>query len=514
MRKYFNVAGPCRSEKHYMVPAGSRCSQLSSLVDQEAYFVIHAPRQVGKTTLIRDFVDQLDRQGAYLALYCTLETAHGLSNPKEGMPVILKALEKAIRFNGRFQKHLEPVDQETPNASLHSTLAAYCAALDKPLVIMFDEVDCLTGETLISFLRQLRQGYVEKDSIPFVHSLALVGVRNIRDYKGMVRQGKETLGSASPFNIVTEALTIRNFNFQELVQLYGQHTEATGQAFPEEVTQSIYRETSGQPWLCNAIARQIVEKILEGDISKTITPSLVKEAIEIIVKRRDTHIDSLLEKLKEPRVRNIVEPVLLGRQVDLSFAGDDAAYVFDLGLLAKNKGDVVPANRIYGEVIIRALTYDDQYRLPTSLEGRFIENGKIDMKALLTNFQMFWRENSQIWTEKYQYKEAAPHLILQAFLQRIINSGGHISREYSAGRGRTDLCITYGENRYAIELKIRYGPSDVEDGIDQLGRYLDTLGLKEGWLIIFDRRPNVAWDQKITWNECDKGGKTIHIIGC
>ena len=87
------------------------------------------------------------------------------------------------------------------------------------------------------------------------------------------------------------------------------------------------------------------------------------------------------------------------------------------------------------------------------------------MTALLKGFQSFWRENSEIWEERYQYKEAAPHLILQAWLQRIVNGGGNLAREYSAGRRRIDLCLTYGTHRYPLELKIRYETRTEADGV-------------------------------------------------
>ncbi|MDJ0835748.1 MAG: AAA-like domain-containing protein [Acidobacteriota bacterium] len=515
MPKFFNTAGPCIEDKHYMVPAEARSRDLMQLVHEERFFVIHAPRQVGKTTLIREFVRRLNKDGTYLGVYCTLETAEGIHDVERAMKIILASLHDAIVFS-RYTtvKTFSQSLGEAPGAALRRSLAAYCASIDKPLVLMIDEADCLVGNTLISFLRQLRQGYVERGDIPFVHSLALVGMRNIRDYKSMIRNERETLGSASPFNIVSKALTIRNFTLVELKSLLRQHTEATGQVFSDDVVARLFHYTNGQPWLCNAVAYEMVSEILKNDTSKTITEDLVEVAVENIILRRDTHIDSLLERLKEPRVRRIMEPVLLGKQVNLEFSSDDAAYTFDLGLLAKNKGDVVPANRIYQEVIVRALTYDSQYQLPTSLAGRFIENGRIDMTALLKEFQQFWRENSDIWVEKYDYKEAAPHLILQAFLQRIINGGGRIDREYSAGRGRIDLCIALGEHRYAVELKIRYRPNTREQGLDQLAEYLETLNLDEGWLILFDRDPERHWDQKITWKEETHQGKFIHVVGC
>ena len=136
------------------------------------------------------------------------------------------------------------------------------------------------------------------------------------------------------------------------------------------------------------------------------------------------------------------------------------------------------------------------------------------MNLLLKDFQQFWRENSDIWIEKYQYKEAAPHLILQAFLQRIINSGGKVSREMAEGTKRLDLCVQYREAKYPIELKLRYGEKTYQEGQNQLADYMEKLGSIEGWLIVFDRRKKTPWSEKIFWKTQEVKGKTIHIVGC
>jgi len=136
------------------------------------------------------------------------------------------------------------------------------------------------------------------------------------------------------------------------------------------------------------------------------------------------------------------------------------------------------------------------------------------MKKLLTDFQQFWRENSEIWVNRYQYREAAPHLVMQAFLQRIVNSGGRISREIASGKRRLDLCVHYQHNRYPIELKLRYGDKTYKEGQDQLADYMDKLDCAEGWLIVFDKRKTVTWDKKIFWQTKSVAKKTIHVIGC
>ncbi|MBI4645836.1 MAG: ATP-binding protein [Bacteroidia bacterium] len=501
MNKYFNVAGPCNNSKHYMVPVIDRNKEIISLIAQEHYFVIHAARQSGKTTLIQELVSHFEREGKYYALYCSLEAAGVFTEPEKGIPEILGILKCAAEYSGLpFKKEFsEAINTSDISTLIKKVLTNYCIKLDKPLIIFFDEIDSLEDKTLIAFLRQLRDGYITRSRIPFLHSAILVGMRNIRDYKSRIREGRETLGSASPFNVITKALTIKNFNNEDIHNLYHQHTDATGQVFEKQAVEKVYDQTDGQPWLVNAIAREAIVEILQEDFTKPVTETLVEQAIQNIILRRDTHIDSLLERLKEPRVQKIIEPIIVG--MDKEIKDEDKT--------------LKPANKIYNEVIIRALSYNTQYYLHTSVENIWIDkNGNIDMIGLLKGFQQFWRENSEIWLEKYDYKEAAPHLIMQAFLQRIINSSGSVSREYASSRERIDLCVHYGKNKYPIELKLYYSSKTVTQGLEQLSKYMDTLGEKTGWLLIFDRRTDKIWEEKIYWKTEKVNGKMINIVGC
>jgi hypothetical protein len=244
----------------------------------------------------------------------------------------------------------------------------------------------------------------------------------------------------------------------------------------------------------------------------------VDQAIQTIILRRDTHIDSLLERLKEERVRRVMEPVIIGKLVDIDKQSDDYRYTKDLGLIRDAPGTVEPANPIYAEVIIRTLSANFQdvlseskypYRMP-----RYLKAGRIDMTYLMQDFQSFWRENSDVWTKRYDYEEAAPHLILQAFLQRVVNGGGRIIREFAAGRNRLDLCVEFENKRYPIELKLRYSSKTEEQSYSQIIGYMDTLGVKEGWLIIFDRRPEIDWETKIYLKTEKIEEKTVMIVGC
>jgi len=98
MEKFFNIAGPCIPGEHYMLPALQRNPEIKSLIDKKQYFVIHAARQTGKTTLLKSLVNHLNREGNYYALYCSLESVQGITDPKEGMLQIISNLKKALYF--------------------------------------------------------------------------------------------------------------------------------------------------------------------------------------------------------------------------------------------------------------------------------------------------------------------------------------------------------------------------------------------------------------------------------
>jgi hypothetical protein len=516
--RYFNIAGPCNKSEHYMIDAASRLHGVERLVDRGQYFVIHAARQSGKTTYLRDLEQRLNASGKYYALYCSLETAQGVIDPKDGIPEIVRTIQNALRFSGLPDGTEFARDANYLNFTgvLSTELTLFCKRLDRPLVVLFDESDCLSEGTLITFLRQLRSGYNSRSSYPFVHSVALVGMRSIRDFKARVRPDSETLGSASPFNIVAESLALKNFTEAEIRTLYAQHTGDTCQVFAEGAVELVYEQTQGQPWLVNAIAREVIEKQLGGDYTRPVTPKMVSEAIQTIIVRRDTHIDSLLERLKEERVRKVIEPIIIG-DVFFGRATDDFRYVVDLGLITDTNERLGPANPIYGEIIARTLSDDVQQAIAHSDSAhglpRYVKDGRIDMDGLMRDFQRFWRENSDIWIKRFDYEEAAPHLILMAFLQRVINGGGEIIREMAAGRGRLDLCVVYAGERYPIELKLRRGERTRAQGVEQTLRYMDALGARAGWLAIFDRDTSASWDEKIYMEKETANGKTVTIIG-
>ena len=521
--KSFNIAGPCVPDDHYMLdPFRDIGDELAGLINKKQYFVIHAARQSGKTTLLKALTRMMNVQGKYYALYCSLEAIDGLPDPKDGIPEIVRKIAANIRNQGLPKGFALDADYENFTDVLNDSFVDYCRSLDKPLLVFFDEADCLCDGTLVSFLRQLREGYINRSDVPFVHSLALVGMRNLRDYKSQIRPDSQTLESASPFNIVTKFFNLRNFTKTEVSELYAQHTTETEQIFEPEAVDFVSEQTQGQPWLVNAIARECVEEICKNDYTIPITQEMAKKAIHNMVLARGTHFDSLIKRLKEPRIREVIEPLILGEEVK-KHTSDDYLYAMDLGLIRDNNGNTEPANPIYAELIVRTLNWDVQDSITKTYQNytapRYLKDGKIDMDFLLKDFQSYWRENSEIWISRYkkdyyEYDEAATHLVLQAFLQRVINGGGQIIREMALGTKRADLCVIYDGNKYPIELKILQNIRSHSESLEQILTYMDKVGSDIGWLVIFDRDTKKSWDEKIYMREESVNGKKIVVAGC
>lgn len=397
--------------------------------------------------------------------------------------------------------------------SLKSYLQQWARQNPKPLVLFIDEADSLMDELFLALLRQLRAGF-EARPTGFPQSIALIGLRDVRDYKIRLRPDRDSLGTGSPFNVKTESLFMHGFTKLEVFSLLEQHTQDTGQVFPPEVQQEIYRLTQGQPWLTNALARQIVAKVLNNDFSQAITLAHVSQAKEELIQRRDTHLDSLIDKLRDSRVKPVVEAIINGEAPAFDELNDALAYTRDLGLIAP-KPPVRFANPIYQEIIPRVLSLGFQEVLPQDLvDSRwYIKDGRLNLEALLTAFQKFYRRYSEAWLGKYDFREVGRQLLLMAFLQRIINAGGRVEREMAIGNGRCDLWIEYGPDQFVIELKLYYDQETRQDGLEQTARYLGQMGLSQGYLIIFETRAGKTWEERIYREVVEVGDKTVILMG-
>ncbi|MBK5941732.1 AAA-like domain-containing protein [Halochromatium roseum] len=521
--RFFNTEGPVRPDDHYCLPPLRRwdLAEVLGLIEQKKYFLLHAPRQTGKTSCLLALMTHLNREGRYRAVYANLETAQtAREDVARGMRAVCGAIASAAELYLGDERLFDWVDTVWPrygaDGVLNGLLKRWSEENPQPLVLLLDEVDALVGDTLISLLRQLRAGYTQRP-VAFPSTVVLCGVRDLRDYRIHARSEASPITGGSAFNIKAKSLRLGDFNAEDVTTLLGEHTAETDQVFTPEALARVWHLTLGQPWLVNALAYEACFEMAEGrERTRPIDVALIEEAKERLILRRVTHLDQLADKLLEPRVRRIIEPMLAGTAPKV-VPESDRDYLLDLGLLRRAEGGgLVVANPIYREVLPRALASGPQDFLPQISPTWLNPDGSLNPEQLLAAFLAFWRQHGEPLLGSAPYHEIAPHLVLMAFLQRVVNGNGTVEREYAIGRGRMDLCVRYADATLGIEIKVwREGtPDPLGDGMVQLDGYLAGLGLDTGWLVIFDRRaaaPPLA-ERLAEEAHLSPGGRRIRVI--
>jgi hypothetical protein len=513
--RFFNTTGPCTPLKHYMLPPEARLrnAQLDRYIESELYWVLHAPRQTGKTTFLQAWMRYLNTIGEVVACYVSIERCQGFEKIEQTNIAIVEAI---IGFARVFlpPEAVPTIPTSSPGSLLTDALSAWAAQVaPKPLVVLFDEVDTLSDQPMISFLRQLRSGFATRGIGTFPVSIALVGMRDLRDYLIQSKNGV-AVNPGSPFNIKEDSASLSNFTRENVHALVGQHTFEKGQSFEPPAIDLIYDLTRGQPWLVNALAKKCVWKIVPQETKQTVTVANVREAKEMLIQDRAVHLDSLGERLKLPSVRRVIEAVLAGAtDVTIGRADRDVEFCFDLGLITWEDGLRI-ANPIYQEIIPRILGQNYQDNIPSPEFAWQKPDGSLDMAALLKEFQEFWRWHADDWERTCDYAEVFPHLVLMAFLQRVLNGGGRLEREYAVGRARMDLAVEWHGRWIVIEIKLvhpKHGRDrTLQQGLQQTAAYRDRTGAVEAYLLLFDRRPEARtkpWEERLTWET--RAGITI-----
>ncbi len=533
MERYFNTEGPVRVAKHYCIPPLERVDldEILTLVDREKYFVLHAPRQTGKTSTLKTFAETINSAGRYRCVYVNVEGAQTAGEDvASAMGTVLGQLAERAELmlqDGFVQsvwRHL--LEYFGVGSALTETLSRWARAARRPLVLLIDEVDTLQGDSLLAVLRQLRAGYDLRPQA-FPQSVILCGVRDVRDYIVYSSATGGRVNTGSCFNIKAKSLRLGDFTEQEMRSLLGQHTAETGQQFEPRALERIWELTAGQPWLINALAYQVCfEDKAVRDRSRPVTAGAIERAKEALILQRVTHLDQLANALTEERVRRVILPMIAGSP-GYDYSKRDLEYVQDLGLVAA-AGPVRMANPIYAEVIPRELTTVQESDLKGRVSpGWYIHpDGSLDLKALLTGFQDYFREHSESWLDRYGHREAGPQLVLHGYLHRIVNSGGRITREYAIARGRSDLVVEWPRPgrpladrplKQVIECKVvgekKSLESTISRGLEQTAWYMDRCGAEAGHLVVFELRPNKSWEERVFRRDPEPGAPPITVWG-
>ena len=516
MRK-FATADLINPEEHYCIPPLERwdLERVLTLIRDHNYFALHAPPQSGKTSVLRALRDLLNSSevGDYRCAYASMGIAYALADVEAAMRVILGTLEDEAHnsLQDDTLRDLWPgmLERSGGYTALAGALSKWAAADPRPLVLLLDEYDKLADDVLISMMRQLRSGFHRRPR-HFPQTVVLCGTRDVRDY----RLCKDSV----PYNIQAAMLQLEDFSREQVFALLAQHTEETGQAFSAAALETVWERTQGQPYLVNALAERVCGR--RGTLresGRAIEAEDIRQAEDALILDRKWALGHIVRKLDNPHVQPVVEPMLTGGQGYMA-TREDLDYVQEVGLIRDGSSGRF-ANPIYAEIISRQLSFSAQDRMPQEPAWYVDADGALDVPKLLEGFQQFFRENSEHWLKRFDYEEAAPQLLLQAFLQRIVNGGGRIEWEYGLGRRRADLLIAWPQGdkvrKHVIECKLLHKGLEqtMAEGLEQTAGYMGRCGAESGHLVVFDRDEGKKWEEKIFRRNKAFEGAEIEVWG-
>ncbi|MDM8525639.1 ATP-binding protein [Desulfococcaceae bacterium HSG8] len=520
MSKFFNTAGPCKQELHYMVDPLPRLPIVPNLVEGQHFFIIYGPPRSGKSTYLQALMHQINEEGNYSAIAVNIRAATAGKDPDSAMMLAANAIYKKTRRCLPEKECPDPVDQKKfIKGQLQGYLSQWAEKNPKQIVLLIDGADSLPDDFFSVIMNQLLAGFEDRPD-GFPRSIGLTGLRDIRDH----RPGQKIM--VYSLNMKAEPLFVDVFKPSEVDGLLNQHIMETGQVFGQKIKNEIFRLTQGQPWLTNMIAREIVTGILKDDYSQTIMLAHVAEARESLIRQQDIHLDNLPEKLKEPAMKHATEAVISGEFLQAGRL-DELRYLQNIGLVTR-KPPIEFANPIYTEIIPRMLNHcwEISFTQEFADQKRYLKNGRLNPDALLSSFQRFYRRYSESWLEGFDFREASRQLLLMAFLQRIIGDNGAMECELSVGSGCCNILLEFSSEHFALEIKLKRDRYSEQDGLRHIATYLDKVNLNHGYLVLFETSSQMPWEKQayqieseIPWEkriyrkEIQQDGKRIVLIG-
>ncbi len=518
---FFNTAGPVNPNDHYCVDFLDRpeTKDILKLIDQKKYFLIHAPKQSGKTSLLLALSRHLNKEGKVKALYINVEpSALYQEDTTECFKSIFAELASRARdyLNDPYPEEIafNILETKGPGFALNELLTLWAKRSNKPIVLLFDEVDTLKGDALISFLKQLRSGFDKRPDF-FPQSIVLCGVQDIR-HKVIKIVDDNPLTGGDVFNIEARSIRLGNLSRDDIYKLMESFKKDMNIKISSDTAKRIYEKTKGQPWLVNAIAFEIGEEMVPRKSLTKITPKDIDEAVENITQRQEIHLNSLTDRLKEDRVRRIITPILIGSEFSKEVAENDLRYLKELGILSEGD-DIEISNPIYKEIIPRSLIQSTKLLIRYELNSFIDEEGSLDLEKAMSSFQKFYSNHAKVWNSRFLYKEAGRHLFLQAFLQRIADGGGRLERHYGLGRNQVSLSLSWpfesAWKKYLVSSRYVFAKRSLQEGLYFILKEMDEQDIVEGFLILFYPLHMEITNQKQFYQLKKVDEKRVHVWG-
>ena len=500
MQKVFNTTGPCIPEKHYMVDISSRLAEIARLVADGKYFTITKARQYGKTTILKALYGFLQRD--YYVVLMDFQTFSASIFQEEGM--FVRAFAKAFRKSFLRNRQKYPVELENrlkrleteicePKESgtlmsLFELLGDICAAADRPVVLMVDEVDsAANNQVFLDFLSQLRAQYLDRDIQAAFLSVILAGVYDIRNLKQKLRPEDEHRYN-SPWNIAADFNVEMSFSKEEIEKMLEEYEgdHATGMA-TSKVAEKLFDYTSGYPFLVSRLCQ------LMDEVTKNWTEAGFFEALRILLSEKNTLFESLSGKLSNYQELNsmLVNLLFTGKTVIYNYYEQAINIATIFGFVKNQNGTLMVSNRIFETWLYNLylstaqMQQTDIYKASVQDKSQFIVDGHLNMKHILERFVIHFHDIYGDVGEKFLEEEGRRYFLL--YLRPIINgTGNYYIEAQTRNMSRTDIIVDYRGEQYIIECKIWRGQEYHKRGEHQLAEYLDQYHTDTGYLLSFN----------------------------
>ena len=525
MAKVFNVTADCKPNLHYMVKLDTRLAAIRKMVDDGAYFTINRARQYGKTTILRALARYL--QGDYYVVAMDFQTISNSKFERENLFCLsfannflrnlkknkLSTNEKLQVAMERMNAYTEQKDKSFELPELFEQLIVICAASDKPIVLLIDEVDSATNnQVFLDFLAQLRAYYIDRDVQPTFQSVILAGVHDVKNLRRKLRPD-EAHKINSPWNIAADFNVDMSFSAEEIAEMLCEY-EADYQTGMNvhEMAGLIYDYTSGYPFLVSRLCKLMDEAVYGIDEfdtkGKAFSKAGLMEAVKLLLSEKNTLFESLGEKLVSyPELNDILRCLLFtGKTIAYNYYEPSINIATMFGFVKGKSNVLVIANRIFETWLYNyflstaELQSKDIYTASLRDKSQFIVEGHLNMRRILERFVVHFNDLYGDCSEAFIEEEGRKYFLL--YLRPIINGTGNYYIEAETRElKRTDVIVDYHGEQYIIELKIWHGNEYNSRGEKQLVGYLEDYHVNKGYMVSFN------------FNKNKQIGVSEHVIG-
>lgn len=517
MGKKFNVTGVCVPKKHYMVDITSKLQKIKEMIDQEEYFTINRGRQYGKTTTLLGLEKYLQNEYTVISISFEGLSEKAFETEQQFCIDFLSLIESALEVSGHSEEEVKIWQNSNVDGftSLGEHIRKVCRQSDKGYVLMIDEVDkASNNRVFLGLLSKLREKFLARNAgkDDTFHSVILAGVYDVKNIKlKMIKEGlhepihKDVNVHNSPWNIASDFDVDMSFSINEISgMLEGYQQENKIKMNAHLLAEEIYFYTSGYPVLVSRICKYIDEKL-----DKQWSINSVRESVRITTAERENPLfRSLSQNLESDKnVYKLLYDVLISgfrRTFSVDNPAVDLAYRY--GYITDVRERVKIANKIFEIRLANYFISKDESEKNDFSSGSWYEEitkgGRFNMEMCLRRFRVHWKE---IYGDKKdKFVENESRMIFLTYLKPLLNGVGyyHIETELSDER-RMDLVITYGKERFILELKTWKGDEYNRMGFEQLLGYMDKLSEDKGYLLTFDFRKKPETFEP-TWTSHEK----------